>query len=388
MLIPLKYNFRNMRVRWISTLMTTLAIGGVVWAMVLTFGLNDGLENALKISGEPLDLVILRKGAPSESASQVTELAADELKTMAGVAKDQDGQPLAAAEMVTILTKPRRNNAGTTNVIVRGVEPVSRNLRPDFKITAGRDLKSGVNEIITSANMARRFENLAIGEKFRISKVDFEVVGIFEAGGSAAESEVWTDVRDLASVQRGADPISVVNLRATDLEALEDLGDKIRNDERFNLKAVKEPEFFAEQMETTVLFKFVVFLITFFLTFGAMFAAANTMFAAVAGRSREIGTLRAMGFHRSAILLSFLFESVLICVLGGLLGVLMTLPFHGFSTGTANWSTFSEMTFSFHFGPAVLLRGVLIALVMGLLGGILPAIRAVRLNIVNALREQ
>ncbi|WP_425616556.1 ABC transporter permease [Anatilimnocola sp. NA78] len=387
MLIPLKYNLRNLRVRWMTTITTAFAIGMVVWAMVLVFGLNDGIEYALRISGQPLDLVILRKGADSETSSTIAEATAGELATLVGVARNAENKPLAAAELVTILNKSRRGNGGKTNVIVRGVEAISRELRPDFQIVAGRDLKPGLNEIITSRSMGQRFEGLAIGEKFKINKSDFQVVGFFEAGGSSAESEVWTDIRDLSSARRADEGISSMCMRATDKEMRDKLIKSISEDERFNLKAVDEESFFAEQLQAAVLFKFVVLLITVFLTFGAMFAAANTMFAAVAGRSREIGTLRAMGFHRSAILISFLLESVLICVLGGLLGCLATLPFNGITTGTANMATFSEMNFSFRFGPWVLLRGVLMAALMGIFGGILPAVRAVRLNIVNALRE-
>jgi putative ABC transport system permease protein len=236
--------------------------------------------------------------------------------------------------------------------------------------------------------MANRFENLRIGEKLEINRVDFEVVGYFEAGGSAAESEVWTDIRDLASARRTTDAISSVNLRAQDAASRETLVNLLQDDKQFNLKAVTETAYFENQMTQAIVIKYVGYFIAVFLTMGAMFAAANTMFAAVASRSREIGTLRAIGFHRGSILFSFLLESVLLCVLGGILGCLATLPFNGLSTGTANWATFSEITFSFRFGPSVLLKGLTMALLMGLLGGLVPAIRAVRLNIVSALREQ
>lgn len=387
MLIPLKYNWRNLRVRWVTTLMTVLATSLVVWTMVLTFGMADGMEHALRISGQPLDILVLRQGAQDEVGSTVSQPVAKDLAAMDGIEKGSDGKPLCAAEFVTILTKPRRNKGGTTNIIVRGVEKTSRSLRPDFKIIAGRDLNPGINEAIVSPNMAVRFENLGLNEKLEINNVPFTIVGYFEAGGSSAESEVWTDIRDLASARRSDEGISSVNLRAVDEQTKRALITRIKEDKQFNLKAIEESKYFEDQMTSAILVKFFSWILSVFLTIGAMFAAANTMFAAVAGRSREIGTLRAMGFHRSAILTSFLLESVFICLLGGLLGCLFTLPFNGLSTGTANWSTFSEMTFSFRFGPAVLLRGVLIALLMGLLGGILPAIRAVRLNIVNALRE-
>lgn len=387
-MIPLKYNVRNLRVRWVTTLMTVLATALIVWMMVLTFGLTEGLEHALRISGHPLDLIVLRKGSNDETGSTVTQSVAQELTTLEGIARNAEGQPLCAAEFVTILTKPRRNNGGTTNLIIRGVENISRELRPDFKIVAGRDLQPGVNEIITSENMGRRFENLGIGEEMEINQAKFKVVGHFEAGGSSAESEVWTDARDLASARRSQDTISSMNLRARDEKSKQALMRRIQDDKQFNLKVVEETKYFEDQMGSAVAMKFFGYFLASFLTIGAMFAAANTMFAAVASRSREIGTLRALGFRRTSILCSFLFESVLLCLLGGIIGCLATLPFNGLSTGTANWATFSEITFAFRFGPAVLLRGVLMALTMGLLGGLFPAIRAVRLNIVNALREQ
>jgi putative ABC transport system permease protein len=333
--------------------MTVLGTGMVVWAMVLTFGLTDGLEHALRISGHPLDLIVLRKGAADETSSTITQPMAEEIATLEGIARDSNGQPLCSSEFVTILTKPRRNNGGTTNLIIRGVGASSRELRPDFKIVRGR-----------------------------------EIVGNFEAGGSSAESEVWTDIRDVASARRTDDAISSVNLRAHDEESRDKLMKRLTDDKQFNLKVVTETKYFEDQMTSAIVIKFVGYFIALFLTLGAMFAAANTMFAAVASRGREIGTLRALGFRRGSILTSFLFESVLLCLLGGVVGCLATLPFNGLSTGTANWATFSEITFAFRFGPMVLLRGMLMALAMGLLGGMIPAIRAVRLNIVNALREQ
>jgi putative ABC transport system permease protein len=235
--------------------------------------------------------------------------------------------------------------------------------------------------------MAQRFENLALGEKFEINQVNFEVVGYFEAGGGAAESEVWTDLRDLTTARRTPEAISIVTLRARDEAAKQTLIKRIRDDQQLKLNAISETEYYESQMEWSVLVKWVGIAIAIFLTLGAMFAAANTMFAAVASRAREIGALRAIGFRRRSILASFLFESVLLCLLGGLLGCLATLPFNGLSTGTNNWATFSEITFEFRFGPWVLLRGVIMALTMGLLGGLFPAIRAVRMPIIAALRE-
>jgi len=386
-MIPVKYNVRNLQVRWVTTLMTVIATGLVVWATVLTFGLVDGLDHALRISGDPLDLIVLRKGTTEETSSTIEQQVAKELANLDGIARDSAGQVLCSAEYVTILTKPRRNNGGTTNLIVRGLQDIGRGLRPGFKIVRGRDVRTGVNEAITSQSMAERFENLAIGEKLEINKSNFEIVGYFEAAGSSAESEVWTDLRDLTSARRTPEALSAVNLRCRDEAAKTSLLKRIREDEQFKLDAMDEPAYFERQMTASFAIKFVGYAMAIFLMLGATFAAANTMYAAVASRGREIGALRAIGFSRSSILTSFLFESVLLCLLGGLLGCLATLPFNGLSTGTANWATFSELTFDFRFGPSVLLRGVAMALAMGLLGGLFPALRAVRMPIINALRE-
>lgn len=385
-MIPLKYNFRNLRVRWVTTVMTVVGTALVVWASVLSFGLTEGLEHALRITGDKHDLIVLRKGSQDESSSGIELKTAQEIATLDGIARDAQGRPLCSVEFVTILTKPRRAGGGTTNLIVRGLEETGRALRPGFQIVAGRDLKPGVNEVITSRSMGERFENLGLGDKLDINKVDFTVVGYFEASGSAAESEVWTDLRDLTNARRTPGAVSDVNLHAADDAAKQMLIDRIQNDKRFNLKVVDEPSYFEDQMTASIAIRIVGYFIAGFLTVGAMFGAANTMYAAVASRAREIGTLRALGFPRRSILFSFLLESIVLCLIGGIIGCLATLPFNGMSTGTANWATFSEITFAFRFGPRVMIQGLLLALTMGLVGGLFPAIRAVRLNTINALR--
>lgn len=387
-MIPAKYNLRNLRVRWVTTLMTIISTGLVVMASVLVFGLIDGLEHALKVSGHPLDLIVVRKGSTDEISSGLQQQVSRDVASLPGIAKDENGRPMCSVELVTILTKPRRNNGGTTNLIVRGIEDVGRTLRPGFKITEGRDLKEGVNEAITSRAMAERFENLRLGEKLVINHDAFEIVGYFEADGSSAESEVWTDLRALATARRTPEFTTSVNLRAQDAAAAESLITQLADDKRFELSGIPEVKYFEDQMRQSNFIKYIGYFIAAFLTFGAMFAAANTMYSAVASRGREIGTLRALGFSRLNILTSFLLESVILCLMGGLLGCLATLPFNGLSTGTANFASFSEITFSFRFGPRVLIQGVMLALIMGVLGGLLPALRAVRLNIITALRER
>jgi putative ABC transport system permease protein len=387
-LIPLKYNYRNLRGRWVTTLLTVVATGLVVVALLFTFALTAGMEHALQISGHPLDVLVIRKGSNEEMSSTLTPQQAEQLATMPEIARDESGKPLCSAEYVTILNKPRRNQGGEVNMIVRGLEEIGRKTRPDFKIVEGRDIRPGLNELITSRKMAGRFENLSLGDKLEINRVDFTVVGYFEAGGSSAESEAWTDIRDLTNARQEDGGISSVCLRALDANAVKAIVERVATDKRFLLKGMTETEYFEKQMESADLMKNVGMFFTVFLTFGAMFAAANTMYSAVAGRSREIGTLRALGFRRRSILFSFLLESVLICLMGGLVGCLVTLPFNGLTFGTMNWVTFSEFAYEFRFGPPVLLRGILLAGAMGLLGGLLPAIRAVRLNVVKALREQ
>jgi len=236
--------------------------------------------------------------------------------------------------------------------------------------------------------MSERFQGVGLGEVTNINNVDFTVVGLFEAGGSAAESEVWADLRDLTAAQRIDNAVSVVNLRVPDEEKRLALIDRIKTDDQFKLDALTEANYFANlQSSSSTALKVIAYIIAFFLTIGAMFAASNTMYAAVASRGREIGTLRALGFSRSTVLISFLAESLLICLLGGLLGCLATLPLNGITGGTQA-STFSEVAFSFNFGPKVLAMGMGLALAMGLVGGIFPALRAIRLRIVNALRQR
>jgi putative ABC transport system permease protein len=387
-MLPVRYNIRNLQIRWATTSMTAFATALVVWASVLTFGLADGLERALRISGDEFDLIVLRKGGNDEMSSGVEQAVAREVSSLDGIAIDDQGRPMCSSEFVTILTKPRRGDGGTTNLVVRGLEEAGRGLRPGFKILeGGRMYESGKNEAITSLQVARRFRDTAIGEQLDINNVMFRIVGHFEAGGSAAESEVWTDVKDLTSARRTPGAVSSVNLRARDVAARDAIVKRIEDDEQFNLKVVTERKYYEDQMTAAIFIKIVGYFIAGFLTVGAMFAAANAMYAAVASRAREIGTLRALGFSRRSILLSFMLESLVICLIGGAIGCLGTLPFNGISTGTLNWSTFSELTFAFNFGPQVLMEGVIMALTMGIVGGLFPAVRATRMNIVKALRE-
>jgi putative ABC transport system permease protein len=385
-MIPLKYNVRNLRVRKVSTLMTVLGTGLIVWSSCILFGLVDGLEHSLKVSGDPLDLIILRKGSTNENTGGFDWTKAESLKTIPGTLRES-GQPLVAAEMVHI-PMTERLDGSRANIIVRGVEPPSRSLRPQFKIIAGRDFVPGRQECIVSRGISERFKGAQIGGLLKVSeKESFRVVGLFTAGGSAADSEVWADIHDLSRVINRLGTVSCVQLRASSPTDLERIRNSIDNDMQFRLVALRERDYFAEQTIQSLFLKGAGALIAVFLTVGAMFAAANTMYAAVSARTREIGTLRALGFPRRDILLSFLGESVLLCALGGAVGLAATIPLSALTFGTMNASTFAEVAVAFRLGPLVMTVAILMTLAMGVFGGLFPALRAVRLDVVRALRE-
>ena len=390
-MVPIKYNFRSLMARKVGSLMTVLGVGMVVWASIFAFGLSDGLDKTLEIAADPLDIIVLRKGSTSEAVSAVTEASAREIKALPGIATDKDGNPLAASELVVFGYLPRHGSTQQVNVAVRGVDPTSRDLRAGMQIVEGRDFKPGLREAIVSRPMSRRFQFLALGDTFKVEGGEFKVVGIFEAGGGAVESEVWTDQRVLAQLAKRTGAMSSLQLRAVSLTDRDRLVERIVNDEQIDLKAITEQDYYAEQAAQSGLIKVVGYMIAFFLTIGAMFAVSNTMYGAIASRAREIGTLRALGFGRFSILAAFVLESLALCLAGAALGCLgalsVTFFLGGIETGTMNPGTFSEIAFSFDFGPRVLLKGAMLATVMGIIGGFLPALRAVHMKVVDALRE-
>lgn len=386
-MIPLKYNVRNLRVRWKTTLMTTLGTGLVVWSSCVLFGMVDGLEHSLSISGDPLDLIVMRHGSTNETTGGFESWKADELLTLPGIARDSSGLVLAAKELLNIPLATRENGS-RTNIIVRGVQPASRQLRPSFRIVKGRDFVEGRGECIVSPGMARRFKGAQIGGRLEFGeKEQYNVVGVFTAGGSAAESEVWADFQDVVRNTGREGSVSCVQLRARDQPAFLELSKTIENDTRFKLAAIPEPQYFQSQSRSGIFLKGAGTLIAVLLTFGAMFAAANTMFAAVSSRTREIGTMRALGFPRRDILACFLGESLILCSLGGLVGVLAVIPLNALTYETSDFNSFASMTIAFRLGPLALGVAVVMTLAMGLFGGMMPALRAVRLDVIAALRE-
>ncbi len=386
-MVPIKYNVRNLRARWVNTLMTVLGTGMIVWSSCALFSLVEGLQHSLRLSGDPLDLIVLRKGTTTETSSGFELDKADKMANLAGIARDEGGKPLAVGEVVHIPIA-ERVGGGRANLIVRGVEPVSRKLRPEFAIVQGRDLEPGKGEAIVSRSLARRFKGAGVGETLQLGKKEsYRVVGLFTAGGSAAESEVWVDVKDLRQNTRREGYASSAQIRAASRADFDRLRATIQDDPQFKLGAIPEADYYAEQSKTASFYKAAGIVIAVFLSIGAMFAAANTMFAAVSSRTREIGTMRALGFSRTSILISFLGESVLLCALGGIVGVLATLPLSLLTFGTNNVDTFAEVSVNFRIGPLVIGVALLMTLAMGLFGGLFPAVRAVRMDVIQSLRE-
>lgn len=387
-MIPVKYNLRNLRVRWVTTTLTVLATGLVVGSSCVLFGMVDGLEHSLRVSGDPLDLIVLRRGSSSETNGGFSLETAQELVTLDGIARDADGRPLIAMELLNIPVM-ERSDGSRTNLIIRGVDEVSRALRPGFEIVQGRDLVPGRGECIVARPMAPRFKGAQLGGILKAGENEsYRVVGLFTAGGGSAESEAWVDRKDLERNTAYGGFVSSVQIRAASPDAMRALRGRIEGEQRFRLLAWPEKEYYASQERSSLFLKIVGTLIAVLLTIGAMFAAANTMFSAVRSRTREIGTMRALGFSRGDVLLSFLGESLLLCALGGVLGWVATFPLQAFLTfGTADMNTFSERTVRFRFGPTVFAVAFAMTAAMGLFGGLFPALRAVRLDVIKALRE-
>jgi putative ABC transport system permease protein len=385
MALPLRYNLRNLVVRKSSTLATAFTIGLTIGVFLMVMALARGIDLTLASSGEPLNLIVLREGSTAELTSSVSRENLNDLIYLDGVAREGD-QPLAAPETMTLIYKPRKGMSQGSNITIRGIGPMSTKLRSGFKTVAGRMFQPGLTEAVVSKRISERFQGLDIGDKFRIQNTDYTVVGLFDAGGKAFESEIWVDGNSLASTTK-RDTFSSVLLRAKDQTALSSLAKRITDDQRLHLKAMPERVFYEDQQgATSGLLKGLAVFISFIMAVGAGFAGMNTMYAAVARRTKEIGTLRVLGFSRSSILIAFLLESIVIAVIGVGIGILFALPLNFVSTGTSNFNTFSEIAFNFRVTPDLMLSALIFGAGIGFLGSLLPSIRASRFKIVDALR--
>jgi putative ABC transport system permease protein len=385
MLIPFRYNLRSLRVRWVTTLVTAISVGLSVTVFIAVMALAEGLRNVFVATGEPLNIIVLRQGSQTETNSIIEHSRADVITTLEGMAQNAAGQPLVSAELTVFVNQPRRSG-GTSNVVIRGLADTGRELRPRVRLVQGRWFRPGLRELTVSQSIAERLSDCGLGEQLGTGKASWKVVGIFDAGQTAYGSEMWTDVHDVANAFGRRNSYSSVLMRARDTTTLRGLTERISDDQRLQLKAEPEMQYYASQTSTATPVRILGNFIAFIMAFGSIFAAMNTMYAAVSSRVREIAVLRVLGFSPGSVLLSFLLESLVLAAMGGALGIILALPLNGLATGTTNWLSFSEMTFQFRITAALLQQGMIFALIMGAVGGILPAARAAQQRAAIALR--
>jgi putative ABC transport system permease protein len=387
MAIPLRYNIRNLRLRKGLTIMTALGIALTVTTAIFLMALLAGLDRAFVTSGDPSNVLVLRKGSQAELSGGFDAALFPTLRVLPGIAKDSHGDPMASGEWVVVIVLPRKDGTGEVNVTVRGMMPDGLELRPKVKLAQGRWFTPGQREVVVSESIQKRFAHANIGDQMQFGKGPWTVVGVFDAGGSAYESEVWGDVNQMASDFDRQGGFSSAYLRATDPASADALKNRVSDDQRLKLEGMLETDYYAKQTSSGAPIKYIGWVVAIIMAVGSSFAAMNTMYAAVAYRSREIATLRVIGFSRPSILTSFVFESVLLSLLGAVVGIILMLPFNGMTTGTSNAVTFSEVVFSLRMTPRVLEVAVVFAVIMGLVGGIAPAWQAARRDILGALRD-
>ncbi|MBI3540497.1 MAG: ABC transporter permease [Candidatus Eisenbacteria bacterium] len=386
MAIPLTYNVRNVLQRPVSTLTTAIGIGLTVAILIGALALAAGFRASLVSTGSPNNAMVLRKGADSEISSGISRAAAEILRSHPSVALGADGRPLASAEVVLVANKPRLGQTGSSNLTVRGVDPTAIPVRGKVSIIEGAMFTPGTDEVIVGRRVAARFANCAIGDRIRLQQRDFKVVGHFASGGSAFESEIWGDAAVLGPAL-DREGFQTVVYRMKDPSRFEAIKRELEADPRLQVQVQREQAFYAEQSRAfTGLITGIGAFITGIMAVGAVFGAMNTMFATVGTRRREIATLHVLGYSPWSIMTSFVIESVFLAMIGGAIGCLLALPINGITTSTTNFQSFSEMAFAFSVTPAVLLAGFLFSVVLGLVGGFLPALRAARQPISASLR--
>jgi putative ABC transport system permease protein len=387
--VPVSYNIRSIRARWTSTIVAVLGIAGTVGVFVAMLSLARGFKATLVASGSPGNALVMRAGSSSEMMGGITLDSIKVLQDAPGIARDASGRPLLTQDVVGVIPVPLITTGTDANVQVRGVSPNVLEIRKFVKITKGRMFQSGLNELVVGKNAANTYRGLTVGNKIDFAGGHWQVVGEFDAGGSAFDSEVWCDSQIFNQVlQRPADVFQSATVHLASPSTFQEFKDAVTSDPRMNVDVYREIDYYAKQSTTmTRLITVLGGLVAFIMAIGAIFGALNTMYSAVAERGREIATMRAVGFSTWNVILSFLFEALLISLLGGLIGCLAVLPLNGLTTSTMNFQTFSNVAFAFKITFDLLLMGVLFALVMGVLGGLLPAIRAAVQPVSVALRE-
>jgi len=388
MAIPVVYNFRSVKARWTSAIVAVLGIAGTVGVFVAMLSLARGFRATLVSSGSYDNAIVMRAGSTSEMMSGITLDSVKILQDEPGVAR-RDGAPLVTSEVVVVAPFPLRSTGTDANGQVRGVSPNVLTVRPKVKIVEGHMFRPGLSELVVGRNAADAYAGLKLGDRVRFGGGEWTVAGIFDAGGSAFDSEIWCDARVLDDVYKRPNNIfqsATVHLKSPD--AFGEFKDAVTKDPRLNVDVSREIDYYAKQSQTmTRMITVLGGLVAAVMGIGAIFGALNTMYSAVSERGREIAVMRALGFGALAVVLSFLVEALLISFVGGAIGCVAVLPLNGFTTGAMNWQTFSHMAFAFQVTPNLLVGGIIFALAMGVAGGMLPAIHAALRPVASALRS-
>ena len=389
MAIPFSYNVRSIAARWKTAIVSILGIAGTVGVFVAMLAMARGFQATLIASGSASNSIIRRAGASSEMDSGVSLDQARVIADAPQVARNSEGVPLMSPEMVVIGAFQLIKSGTDANTQIRGMTPRVLEVRPSVTIAEGRFFTPGLAELVVGSNAVKTYSGLGLGSALSFGGQDWNVVGIFDAGGSAFDSEIWCDHTVLAETfDRSTNIFSSITVRLNSPTDFDAFKDALTSDPRLTVQVEREAEYYAKQSQmVSTLIRVLGFLVAFVMAIGAVFGALNTMYSAVAARAREIATLRALGFGGGSVILSFMFESLLIYLIGGIVGCIAVLPLNGVTAGTMNWLTFSHLAFAFRVTPGLLLAGILFALFMGFVGGVLPAVRAARLQVAHALRE-
>ena len=384
----LKYNLRNLRARWKVTLLAIFGIALVVAAVVVISSMAAGFRIALSSTGSDRNAIVVQRGSMSELTSWINIANVQTILTDPRIARDPQGTALASCEIVVIAAKPKKSDNQPTNITLRGVSPMAFKVRNNINIVEGRMFEPGLFEVIVGKRISDRVKGLNIGDTLRVQHRDLKVVGLFTADGSSFESEMWGDYNALGPAVNRSGGCESVTVRMTNPALIGAFDKELRANPQFQVQAQSERQYYEDQAGNLgTALKILAGFVGLVMGIGAVFGAMNTMYAIVSQRTREIGTLRALGFSRLTILFSFVTESVFLSVVGGALGCLLALPMQGFTAGTGQTQSFSELAFAFQITPGIIVVGMIFAVLMGILGGLLPAFRAAQMPITKALRE-
>jgi putative ABC transport system permease protein len=383
-----KFGLLSIPQRLGSVAAAVFGIAGVVAVLVGVLSMGVGFQRTLTASGSPDAAIVLRSGADTEMVSGLLRESTRVIADAPGVARTPDG-PLSSPELFVIINLPKRSTGTDANVPMRGVERPALKVRDHLNIVDGRMFEWGRNEVIVGIGAAKEFTGLELGGKLKVGRRDWPIVGLFTAGGGTAESEIWTDASVLQAAYNRGDTFQSVYTKLSSPEAFQEFKDALTTDPRLNVKVLRQTEYYAEQSTAvTKLITTLGFLIAMLMAIGAVFGALNTMYSSVSARTREIATLRALGFGSGAVVASVMIEALTLAAIGGVIGATVAyFAFNGLEAATMNWQSFSQVAFAFAVTPELLVRGIVWAVVIGFIGGLLPAIRGARLPIAKALRE-